>query len=201
MKRAILLIISFLLVIAPAHAQKGGVAILDIDAVARELGVEAAVKASLQKMQDGLNADLKKAQANLQAQMKNVETQAGPNPTKEQQQQLLRANQQLNQEFNRMKAQAQQTLQQERVTQINQFRDKLKPIALAAAKTRGLDVVIMKVTPPIYAYSDGVDITADTTARAVKAGLKEKAPPSAAPVPSSAPSKPTAKPEKAKPNQ
>ena len=208
MKKLTLLIISSLLLVGTSHAQKGGVAILDIDAVARELGVEDSVKTLLQTMQDNLNIELKKTQASFQAQMKNVETLAGPNPNEDQKRQLLQANQRLNSEFNKLRQQAQRTLQQERITRINQFREKLKPIALDAAKAKGLDVVIMKVTPPVYAYSDSVDITVDTAARAVKAGLKEKASakpaaapakPAAAPTANPAPAKPAATP--AKPNE
>lgn len=212
MKKLTLLIISSLLLVGTSHAQKGGVAILDIDAVARELGVEDSVKTLLQTMQDNLNIELKKTQASFQAQMKNIETLAGPNPNEDQKAQLLQANQRLNSEFNKLRQQAQRTLQQERITRINQFREKLKPLALEAAKAKGLDVVIMKVTPPVYAYSDSVDITVDTAARAVKAGLKEKtsvkpaatpavtpAKPAAAPTAIPAPAKPAAKP--AKPNE
>ncbi len=203
MKKLTLLVISGLLLTGSSYAQNGGVAILDIDAVARELGVEGSVKSSLQTMQDNLNMELKKTQANFQAQMKNAETQAGPNPNDIQKRQLLQANQQLNAEFNRLKGQAQQTLAKERITKINQFREKLKPLALEAAKAKGLSIVIMKVTPPVYAYTDSVDITLDTIDRAVKAGLKVKAAsaaPTAAPAP--APTKPTpapAKPAPAKP--
>jgi len=200
MKKLTLIIISSLLLVGTSNAQKGGVAILDIDAVARELGVEDSVKTLLQTMQDNLNIELKKTQASFQAQMKNVETLAGPNPNEDQKRQLLQANQRLNGEFNKLRQQAQRTLQQERITRINQFREKLKPLALEAAKAKGLDVVIMKVTPPVYAYADSVDITVDTVARAVKAGLKEKASakpaaaPAATPTAKPAPAKPAAKP-------
>lgn len=193
MKKVTLLAISSLFLVGSAFTQNnGGVAILDIDAVARELGVEGSVKTLLQTMQDNLNIELKRTQANFQAQMKNIETLAGPNPNEDQKRQLLQANQRLNGEFNRLRQQAQRTLQQERITRINQFREKLKPLALAAAKAKGLDVVIMKVTPPVYAYTDGVDITVDTVARAVKAGLKEKAPVAAPAKPAATPAKPAA---------
>lgn len=187
MKKIILLVISSLLFIGSANAQKGGVAILDIDAVARELGVEANVKATLQKMQDNLNTELNKTKANFESQLKNVQTQAGATPNDETKVQMVRAKQQLNGEFERLRQQAQRTLAQERVTRINQFREKLKPLAMEAAKAKGLSVVIMKITPPVFGYTDDVDITKDTIARAVKAGLKEK-------VIAPAPAKPAAAP-------
>ena len=199
MKKVILLTILSLFAISSTNAQNGGVAVLDIDSVAQELGVEAAVKADLQSMQDNLNVELQKTQANFQAQMNSAEKSAGETPTDEQKRQLVTTNQQLNAEFNRLKAQAQQTLAAERITKINQFREKLKPIAQEAAKAKGLSVVIMKVTPPVFAYTDEVDITADTTKRAIAAGLKEKPRPVAAPAPSTpAPSTPAKGKEKEK---
>ncbi len=187
MKKLLILSISALAFAATANAQNGGVAILDIDAVARELGIEDAVKNQLLTMQNGLNGELQKAQANLQAQMKGAEQAAGAAPTDDQKRQLVSTNQQLNGQFNQLKAQAQQTLAQERVNKINAFREQLKPIALAAAKAKGLSVVLMKVTPPVYAYGDEVDITKATTEAALKAGMKAQATVAPAPVPVPAP--------------
>jgi hypothetical protein len=83
-------------------------------------------------------------------------------------------NQQLNEEFNRLKAQAQNTLAQERVRMINEFRVRLEPIALKAAQEIGLEVVLMKVTPPVFTYSNTVDITQATTKMALDAGMQVK---------------------------
>jgi len=203
MKKLLTLSFSVLLLAVSASAQNGGVAILDIDAVARALGVEEAVKNDLQSMQNGLNGELQKAQANLQAQMKNAEQVAGTNPNEQQKAQLVQTNQQLDAQFNQLKAQAQQTLAQERVKKINDFREKLKPIALEAAKAKGLGVVLMQVTPPVYAFDEAVDITAATTDAAKKAGMETKstAPAPAAPAPAApapAPAAPDAGKGKAK---
>lgn len=171
MKKLLILGISLLAFAATAQAQSGGVAVLDIDKVAEELGVEDSVKTSLVDMQNDLNSELQKAQANLQAQMKNAEEQAGENPTDEAKRQLIQTNQQLNVQFNQMKAQAQQQLANERVKKISDFREQIRPYAMEAAKAKGLDVVLMKVTPPVFDFSESVDITAATTELAKKAGL------------------------------
>ena len=195
MKKLTLLAITSLLFVATANAQnKGGVAVLDIDAVARELGVEASVKAALQAMGTNLNMELNKTKASFEAQLRNEQTQAGDNPDEKTKVKMIQLKNQLNTEFARLKQQAQRTLAQERVTRITQFREKLKPIAMAAAKAKGLSIVLMKVTPPVYGYTADVDITKDTIARAVKAGLKEKTPAK----PAAAPAKPAATPKKPK---
>ena len=50
-------------------------------------------------------------------------------------------------------------------------------MALKAAKAVGLDVVLMKVTPPVFAYDTSVDITQETIRMALEAGLQVKVSP------------------------
>ncbi len=177
-----------------AQAQSGGVAILDIDAVARELGVEDQVRVDLITMQSDLNAELQRTQATMQAQMNNVEQGAGENPSDADRQKVLQTNQQLNLEFNRLKNQAQQNLAQERVRMINEFRIRLEPVALMAAKKKGLDIVLMKTTPPVFTHSKEVDITEETTKLAIEAGMKVEVPAIETSESSEAPAAPRAEP-------
>ena len=65
---------------------------------------------------------------------------------------------------------------------INDFRVRLEPIALKAAEAQGLGVVLMKVTPPVFAYATSVDITQATTKLALEAGMQVTAPAETAPV-------------------
>ncbi len=182
MNKFILATFTTALFLFTAQAQQGGVAILDIDAVARDLGVEEKVRIDLITMQNRLNEELQKTQAQLQNQMSGVEESAGENPTEEQRRQIMATNQQLNAEFNRLKSQAQQALAQERVRLINEFRIQLEPVALMVAKEKGLDVVLMKVTPPVFAFTSSVDITVATAKKAEEAGMKVEIPDEAAPV-------------------
>lgn len=175
MKSILLSTFALLAFALPAAAQKGGVAVLDIDEVARQLGVEEKVRVDLLNMQNNLNADLQRTQETMQKQMTGVEEAAGENPSEEQKRQIIATNQQLNEEFNRLKAQAQNTLAQERVRMINEFRIRLEPIALKAAQELGLEVVLMKVTPPVFTYATNVDITQSTVKLALEAGMQVKA--------------------------
>ncbi|MEM9281411.1 MAG: OmpH family outer membrane protein, partial [Verrucomicrobiota bacterium] len=172
MKPLLITLLATFSLTAVANAQSGGVAVLDIDAVARELGVEDKVRVDLITMQADLNTELQRTQAAMQNQMNEVEASAGEAPSDQQRQQILATNQQLNAEFNRLKNEATQNLAQERVKMINEFRVRLEPVALMAAKKRGFDVVLMKVTPPVFTYGDEVDITEDTIKLAVEAGMK-----------------------------
>ncbi|HRQ89014.1 MAG TPA: OmpH family outer membrane protein [Bacteroidia bacterium] len=191
MKKILLSSLCLLFASVPAFAQKGGVAVLDIDEVARQLGVEEKVRVDLINMQNNLNAELQRTQETFQNQMTSVEKAAGENPSEEKQRQILATNQQLNEEFNKFKLTAQNQLAQERVRMINEFRVRLEPIALKAAQELGLEVVLMKVTPPVFTYANSVDITQTTTKLALEAGLQVKADeikpaPTAAPAPAPA---------------
>lgn len=176
MKKLLLSSLALIAFSSAAFAQSGGVAVLDIDAVARALGVEEKVRVDLVSMQNNLNAELQKTQTALQNQMAAFERSKGENPDDAEKREIVATNQQLNSEFNRLKGQAQNTLAQERVRLINEFRIQLEPIALKAAKAKGLDVVLMKVTPPVFTYGSEVDITEDTAKLAEEAGMRVEIP-------------------------
>jgi len=188
--KTIPLVVTLLTLAIAAPAQGGGVAILDIDEVARRLGVEEKVRADLLSFQGDLNQRLQQEQEALQNQMIRVERAAGENPTEEQRREILAANQQLNAEFNRTRAQAESLLAEERIRLINEFRISLEPIAMQAAEAKGLRIVLMKVTPPIFTYASEVDITDSTTELAIAAGLNVDPP--AAPAGGTAPGTPEA---------
>ncbi len=158
-----------------AQAQNGGVAVLDIDKVAQELGIDQSVLTELKEIETNLNNQLAQVRNNLQSQMNQLEARAGQQRTPEMQAQLVQANRKLNADFGAVRAQAQNQLVSARVQRINEFRDKLRPIALESAKTKGLQVV-MTLTPNLYTYDDSVDITEDVIKRAKEAGLQEEAP-------------------------
>lgn len=172
MKNTFSLVIASILILGAPSLQAGGVAVLDIDAVARELGVEENVQRELASLQKGLARDLQKSQAQLQSEMNGVETAAGENPSEAQLRQIRATSQQLNSEFNRLKQQAERTLAQERVRLINEFRTRLEPIAREAAAEKELDVILMKVTPPVFTFAPEVDITETTTRLAIEAGME-----------------------------
>lgn len=168
-----------------ASAQQGGVAILDIDRVAQELNVDKAVVAELQLIGTDLNSELGQIRSNLQNRMQQFESRAGQNRSQQVQAELMAANRQLNEQFNQVKAQAQGKLAAERIKKINDFREKVKPIAQEAAKARGLDVVMTK-SPQVFTFVKAVDITDDVIKGAKAAGLEAEVPEPPAPAPAPA---------------
>lgn len=152
-------------------AQQGGVAIVDVDAVARELGIDKEVEESLKKAQDTLNTKLKEAQAAMQKQFDEAVAKAGGDKaSNEQKQQLAQYNQQLQNQFNQYQGQARTTLSREQIKLVSVFRDRVSPVALEVAKSKGLGVVMQK-SDQILGFLESVDITKEVTAK-----LKAQAP-------------------------
>jgi Skp family chaperone for outer membrane proteins len=172
------------LVLPMAHAQQGGVAVLDIDRVAKELRIDQSVASDLKEVETSLNAQLAQVRSNLQTQMNQIEANLGQQKTPEAQTQLVEANRKLNADFAAVRTEAQNRLTAARVQRINEFRDKLRPLAQAAAKEKGLEVVVT-VSPQLYAFVPEVDITEAVIRAAKEAGLEQPEPP--APDPQAAP--------------
>ena len=178
------LALAFAIVTPNASAQKGGVAIIDVDLIASELKVDQAVLSDLQAIEANLNGQLAQQQQQLQVQFDNARSQAGQAPTPQQQQALVNYNQQLNGQFNQVRTQAQQLLTTERINKINEFREKLSPIALEVAKEQNLHVVLSK-TQQVFAFAEAVDITQAVLKAAKEAGMEAQV--EAAPVVPTAP--------------
>jgi len=169
-------------------AKAQGVAIVDLDAVAQELGVLEFIKVTLENSEFDKVAALTETQKALQAKMDKAITDAGAKPNEkldklspEKQREVAIVNRELETQFQQSRAQAAQAIEIEKLKMIEAFRQELKPHAQAVAKKRGMSVVLNKVMPPVYAFEDSADITKELTDVAKKAGLTKKAPARKAP--------------------
>ncbi len=167
-----------------AFAQQGGVAVVDVDAVAREIGADKEVLGALKQAQDNLNTKLKEAQATMQKQFDEAVAKAGGDKaTPQQKQQLAQFNQQLQSQFSQYKGQAQVALNREQAKRVIAFRDQIRPVAMEVAKAKGLSVVLQK-SDQILGFQESVDIT-----KAVAAKLKASLPAKAKEAPKATPAK------------
>ncbi|MFK5924522.1 MAG: OmpH family outer membrane protein [Verrucomicrobiota bacterium] len=157
-----------------AFAQQGGVAVVDVDAVAREIGADKEVLGALKQAQDNLNSKLKEAQATMQKQFNDAVAKAGGDKaTPQQKQQLAQFNQQLQNQFSQYKGQAQVALNREQAKRVIAFRDQVRPVAMEVAKAKGLSVVLQK-SDQILGFQESVDITKAVAAK-LKASMPAKA--------------------------
>jgi Skp family chaperone for outer membrane proteins len=166
----------------------GGVAVIDLDEVAKRLGRDVDMVNSMQQAQTSLNQQLANIQTNFQKQFEDTKKDFGEQPTDEQQQHLTTLGKQINGKLNETVQQARNNLSQHRVSLINRFREEVKPTALAAASERGLSVVATKNDTVIFAHGSSVDIT-DRVVELMLARAASKPAPAAAPRTAAAPEK------------
>lgn len=160
----------------PNKAHADGVAVIDLDAVAKDLGVLDYIANTLANKRFDLSKTLSSTQQSLQGQFNKALADAGKNPSEDAKKKLITTNQELQTQFRKQEVQVNQEFQILRQKLINDFRNELKPIALDVAKKKKLDVILNTVMPPVYAFGPAADITKDVTAAAKKAGLTKTPP-------------------------
>ena len=144
-----------------AQAQTGGVAVIDLDEVARQLGRELSIKQSLTAREASLNQQLESMRvqyANLLNQRKQELTEQ---PASGEIAQVQAFEKQAVAKIQQARQQAQNHLLTEKKDLITAFREEVKPVAAEVAAKRGLSIVISKNETFLFAFDDGVDITHD----------------------------------------
>lgn len=141
-----------------AQAMSAGIAIIDLDEVARQLGSDKQIVTAIKQRQAALNSKLTEMAQAYTAEFKR-QKEALASETNEEGVQLATYQKQVNQSFNNAKAQAQQNLSQHRLQLVKQFRDAVRPAARKVANQRGLKVIVTKQDGLLYDYSPEHDIT------------------------------------------
>jgi Skp family chaperone for outer membrane proteins len=151
----------------------GGVAVIDLDVVAKRLGRDVDMANSVQQRQNSLNQQLAAIQSSFQKQLDETKKEFGEEPTDEQTQQLVTLSQQMRIKLNETQQQARNNLGLHRQAVINQFREEVKPLAQSAAAERGLGIVVTKNDAVIFAHAPSVDIS-DSVAEKMLANATQK---------------------------
>lgn len=140
---------------APAS---GGMAIVDLDGIAKKLGRDQEMNAAIQQRQDAINQQLNDYRTALKQQFEKQKAEFGENPTDEQKQELALFEAKINQRFAQERAKAQNQLAAYQRGLIAEFREEVKPIAQKVAAENGMKVVVPK-TDLIFAFQPEADIT------------------------------------------
>ncbi len=120
----------------------GGVAVVDLDEVARRIGRDQQMGRRIEQFREQKNQEVAAAQTLLQQQLKQFQDSLGDSPTPEQQQQLGVVQRKLAGDFTSVAQQASSALNEFKQTVIHEYRDELRPLAREIAARRGLQVVI-----------------------------------------------------------
>jgi Skp family chaperone for outer membrane proteins len=165
----------------PASSSANGtVALLDIDAVAKRLGRDAAIVEQLKARNDSLSESLTQERNKLQGELTKSEEALGTSPTDAQKQELLKLGQGLNAQLQSKLQAAREELSAQQTTLIRQFREEVRPVAQKIAAKKGMNIVILRSDIVVLSADAAVDITDDVVAEMIGSG-KSAATPAASP--------------------
>ena len=146
---------------SPPVAQ-GGVAVIDLDAVAARLGADQQIAGSITTRQAALGAQLRELAKNYNEQL-DAKRQA-PAAAEDAGVQLASFEQTAAANLTEAKRRAEQNLAAHKVQLVRQFRDQIRPAARQIARERGLSVIVTKNDGLLFDFVETVDITDDVVA-------------------------------------
>lgn len=144
-------------------SQAGGVAVVDLDEVARRLGRDQEMVESIRTQSGALTQRLAAAQksANDQLGKLRASLQEDQQISNEEAQQYVRVQRSAQVQLNQLQQQANLSLNQHRQQLISQFRKDAQPIVKRVAHEKGFDSVVTRNDTVVFSFEDSVDITED----------------------------------------
>jgi Skp family chaperone for outer membrane proteins len=175
----------------PQASSSGGLAVLDLDVIAKSTGRTAQIEETLTTQQNGLKLQLQKVQVDFSKQLEDKRKEFGDAPTEEQEKELAGMNRNAINQFAQYNRQAETALARSKAKLIAELRAEIRPVAQEVAASKGLSIVIPKNEGFLLSVDPGVDITADVL-RAYQ--TRKPAPTAAIAAPQQQPVKPPTKP-------
>lgn len=168
---------------------QGGVAIVDLDEVARRVGREQEMVDSIQTQAGALNQRLTAIQGEAVKQLNAAKANLNEDKqiTNEEAQQFVRLQRSAQVQLNQLQQQARVNLNNHRQQLVSQFRKDAQPIAAKVAKDRGFDSVVTRNDTVVFSFDNTVDITEDVI-KLMSAEMPSK--PKAKPAPEKSEAKP-----------
>ena len=137
----------------------GGVAVIDLDEIARQVGASEEMSQALIAHEAALNTQLQSLKTSYVQQLQAKKEELGGEPTTEDNQRLAALSQQATVNLASAQQQAKGHLTKRRAALVVEFRKRVAPIAKQIATERGLTLVIPRNEGMILAVDDQVDIT------------------------------------------
>lgn len=164
----------------------GGVALIDLDRVAKALGRDEAMAKATEDEQKAASQRVEGIAQALQKQFEEGQASAGLILDDEGRKKLATLSQTLSQQYNESRQKAAAEVTQKTTEMVNQFREEVKPHAVSAANARGLSLIVTKNDSVVFNAQPSVDVTDEVIARMKKETGQNPAPavaPDAIPAP------------------
>ncbi|SFH70145.1 OmpH family outer membrane protein [Planctomicrobium piriforme] len=160
---------------------QSGVAVVDLDEVAKQLGRDLEIQSSIQIQTEQLQQKLSAAEQSAAAQLTEVRKPFGEHPTAAQEEQFRRLQQSAQSQLAQLKQKAEQEIAAHRQQLVARFKAEARPIAAKIARKHRFGTVVTKNDSFLFSFDEAVDITADVVAalgesRPATADAKEAAP-------------------------
>jgi Skp family chaperone for outer membrane proteins len=136
---------------------QGGVAVVDLDRVAKELGRDVQMANDLKSNQTALLNELATIQKDANEELKKMQSELGEDAPAEELQKLKQTADVAQQRFNQLQKTADVKLGQRRDFLVANFRQQARPIVYQVAKDHGAKAVVTETV--LYAFDETIDIT------------------------------------------
>jgi Skp family chaperone for outer membrane proteins len=157
---------------------RAGVAVVDLDAVAHRLGLDAQMHKTVQSQTELVQQKLAALEQNASVQLEEARRGLGAAPSTQDEANFRRMRQNAQVQLNQLKQKAEQELTQQRQQMVARFREDAKPYAARVARERGFSTIITRNETFLFSYDAAVDITdavaslmRDELPRAAAAGM------------------------------
>lgn len=160
---------------------KAGVAVVDLDKVAQELGRSDQMQGELIGAQNILARKLGAVQKEFEGQLSKMKEGLGEEPAPEKLQEFARAKQNAQFQFNGFQKEAISTIAKRRDELIGDFRAEARPVAEKVAKSMGATTVMTRNDAVLFYNEPAIDITQQVIAEMKANPAKPAAKPAAAP--------------------
>lgn len=146
-----------------------GVAVIDLDALAAQLGTLKAIQQVVNDKQGELESNLTTLQTAYQEELSAVLKKQGEKPSDSQKTSTRALMQELSSNVNQYRNQAQKDLVTLRQKLVDDFRNQVKPVARRIALRRGCPIVLSKHDKVLLSFEPEVDITSTVAAEMLAA--------------------------------
>jgi len=141
-----------------------GTAVINLGTIAKETGEEEEIQRQAEITRQQLNVQLAEAASRLEGELNAEREKMGENPSQEDQQKFQQLAAQAQQQYQRAQQQAQQQAQQFESNLVLQLRERVKPVAEAVARSRGVSIVFLSDMTLFWAEPQA-DITQEVLAK------------------------------------
>lgn len=153
---------------ATAEKSAGGVAVVDLDQIAKQTGQDSAMNRSIEQATASVNDQLKQIRDRLRREyldeLAKLDPAAEPvaeneTPAAAQTPEGKAIGQRYDAQMAKVEAQAREKLVKHKASVIEQFRSDVRPVAEKVAKSRGQAIVVTKNDAVVFAFLPQADIT------------------------------------------